>query len=233
MILFDLPINIGVEQVLRAQGMKPDLVKKRSQKLFDIGKKAIDIGLENIEPRVTFEKYSIQKITPNCIQLNNGKSLEGESISKQLPDAQHLVAAICTIGGKIDELTSETFSTDPALALALEGFASSAVEILGNTFCNHMDELVASENLYTSLPINPGMVGWPIDVGQPQLFSLVDSVGIGVNLDSTGLMRPLKSLSLVIGIGSNPKRHHKSCDLCNLQKTCQYKPEEHQEQLLN
>lgn len=225
MILTDLPVEMSVELVLRAQGLKPDLVKTKSPKLIEITKKAIEIGSVILEPRVVFERYPIQSFTSKGVALKNGKSLEGELISTHFKNCRNIAVAICTVGSKIDDVSSETFHQNAALAMALEGFASAATEILGNSFCNYLDNLVKTEGYNTNLPINPGMVGWPVEDGQPQLFALVDSSSIGVELDNTGLMKPLKSLSMIIGIGHNLNRHKKSCELCNLQKTCSYKPD--------
>lgn len=225
MILTDLPIEITVAHVLRAQGMDPDLVKSKSPRLIEITKKAIDMGYPYLEPRVAYERYTIQRFTDTGLILENSKSIEGELISNYFVNSQEIVAAVCTIGSNIDELTSETFQKNPALAMALEGLASVSTEILGNSFCNYLDKMAKSEGLSTTLPINPGIVGWTVEDGQPQLFDLVETSNIGVKLDSSRLMTPLKSLSMVIGIGHNLKHHKKSCDLCNLHNTCLYKPD--------
>jgi hypothetical protein len=65
-------------------------------------------------------------------------------------------------------MVANTFSENPALALAIEGMASAATEVLGNTFCNYLESLVGKEDLMINLPINPGMVGWPVEEGQPK-----------------------------------------------------------------
>lgn len=225
MILTDLPLVVDIDLVLRAQGLKPDLVKTKSPKLIEITQKAIETGKTLIEPRVVYERFVVQRVTSNGLELKNGKSLSGELISTHFKKCRNIAAAICTIGGEIDAITSESFHQNPAFSMALEGFASAATEILGNSFCNYLDTMVKSEGLSTSLPVNPGMVGWPVEEGQPQLFSLLDFSSIGVKLEESGLMKPLKTLSMVIGIGHEVNHHSKSCDLCNLQKTCLYRPD--------
>lgn len=120
MILTDLPVEMSVELVLRAQGLKPDLVKTKSPKLIEITKKAIEIGSVILEPRVVFERYPIQSFTSKGVALKNGKSLEGELISTHFKNCRNIAVAICTVGSKIDDVSSETFHQNAALAMALE-----------------------------------------------------------------------------------------------------------------
>ena len=68
------------------------------------------------------------------------------------------------------------------------------------------------------------MVGWPLEEGQPQIFNPLDASEIGVSLDpGTYLMRPLKSLSLVIGLGRDLNSAGQTCDFCSMRETCRYK----------
>lgn len=225
MTLTELPINISTDLVLLAQGMNPTLVKAKSPRLIEITNQAIELGSQFLHPRVVFERYKIQECTERGIRLSNGKTLEGELTKKHFVDSLEVIIAVCTIGAELDEFAANTFSKNPALAMALEGLGSASTELLGNTFCNYLESLVKEEDLFTNLPINPGMLDWPVEVGQPQIFHILDTSSIGVTLDQSGLMKPLKSLSMVVGLGNSAKQHGKSCDLCSLQKTCIYKPQ--------
>ena len=225
MILTDLPLEITAEDVIRAQGLVFKVVQTKSPRLIDATRKAVKVGYPYLEPRVVFERYAISEFTSTGIMLENSISLEGELIKQHFKDSKEIVAAVCTVGERIAEFISQTFPQDIALAMALEALASSATEILGNSLCNYFDRLVGEEGLFTILPINPGMQGWPVEIGQPQIFSLIDSKSIGVTLEDSGLMRPLKSLSMIIGISRFKRPHQKSCDLCSLQNNCPYKPD--------
>ncbi len=224
MILTDLPIEINTDLVLRAQGMDPILVRAKSPRLVDITNRAIEEGRPLLEPRVIYERHQVQGLIPNGIQLANKKTIEGELIRKILSHSEEIIIAVCTIGNKIDKLVANTFPENPALSMAIEGMASVATEMLGNAFCNYLKSIVIKEDLVINLPIHPGMVGWPLDEGQPQIFNILDTKNIGVTLEPSGFMKPLKSLSMVIGVGHSLDNHMKSCDLCSLQKTCVFKP---------
>ena len=107
--------------------------------------------------------------------------------------------------------------------LALEGLAAAAAEALGEAACRRFEEIARAEGLQTSIPLNPGMIGWPLEEGQAQIFSLVDASEIGVTLGPSSLMQPLKSLSLVIGLGRDLDVAGQSCDFCSMHETCRYK----------
>jgi hypothetical protein len=223
MILTDLPIEINTDLVLRAQGMDPILVKAKSPRLVYITNQAIEKGRPLLEPKVVYERHQVQEHIPTGIQLANRKTIEGDLINKILNRSDEIIIAVCTIGRKIDELVANTFHENPALAMAIEGVGSAATEVLGNTLCNYLESLASKDNLVMSLPIHPGMIGWPLENGQLQIFDILETKGIEVTLESSGLMKPLKSLSMVVGLGSSFDHHFKKCDLCALQKTCLYR----------
>ena len=46
---------------------------------------------------------------------------------------------------------------------------------------------------------------------------------IGVELTPSGLMNPIKSVSLVMGLGAELVSEGRSCDYCAMRETCRYK----------
>jgi hypothetical protein len=73
------------------------------------------------------------------------------------------------------------------------------------------------------------MIGWPLEEAQKQLFALVDASEIGVTLEPSGVMQPLKSLSLALGLGQNLDTDGCTCDYCTMRETCRFREagEEH------
>lgn len=217
------PFSITVDQVIRAQGMNPQRVRQKSPKLIDLTAKAIEKGVTHLQPQAIYEELGVVASQKDSLWLSNGKSLSGELIGQVLADAEKVFIIVCTIGTEITEITSQIFADDPALGMAMEGLASAAVEVAGNRVCEHIGRLAAADGLHTGVPINPGMIGWPVEEGQPQIFACLDTTPIGVSLTAQSLMLPLKSLSMVIGSGKNLQCGGNSCDYCNLQKTCNHK----------
>ena len=70
--------------------------------------------------------------------------------------------------------------------------------------CEDLGADARAKNLRTSIPLIPGMNDWPVDVGQPQIFSVLDAARIGVSLNESAQMIPRKSISMLVGISNLP-----------------------------
>jgi hypothetical protein len=102
--------------------------------------------------------------------------------------------------------------------MALDGLGNAALECLTAFACNR----ISAQYGGTSLPIHPGMVGWDLLTGQQQIFSALSPGETGINLLPSGQMLPLKSMSLVLGVGEHVLKEGERCDYCSAQLTCQY-----------
>jgi hypothetical protein len=120
------------------------------------------------------------------------------------------------------ERSNAVMSEDPVLGLALDGLGSAAAEALAAQVAHHFEDGAEAEGLQASLPLSPGMVGWPVAEGQAELFALVDPGQAGIRLTENGMMVPRKSVSFVLGIGAGLATHASACDFCNLRQTCRY-----------
>ena len=156
------------------------------------------------------------------LTLAGGAQLTGSLLVDHLASAQSIALIVCTIGRRLDERISALMVNDPALALALDSFGSVATEALGTAVCHRLEEAAAQRQQCTSVPLSPGMVGWPVEVGQPQIFSNLDAAAIGVTLNDSALMIPRKSISLVLGFAPTPFEAGAPCDFCALRNTCRY-----------
>jgi len=107
--------------------------------------------------------------------------------------------------------------------LALDGVGSAAVEALATAACRHFAAEAAAEGMRTTVPLNPGMVGWPVPEGQAQIFAILDGSEIGVTLTADHLMMPIKSLSMVIGVGLQVDTQGRPCDFCTMAEVCRYR----------
>ena len=222
-VLRDWELALDADKVLWGQGADPALVRARRPKLAEIAEAAIAEGRPLLAPVVLYRRIPVVGLRHERLLLEGG-SLVGPLIADRLAAASEVVVAVCTVGDGLAQTISERFQTDPVRALALEGVAGAAAEALAEAVCRRFDAQALAEGLRTSIPLNPGMVGWPLEEGQTQVFSLLDASEIGVALDpGTCLMRPLKSLSLVIGLGRELDAAGQTCDFCSMRETCRYK----------
>ena len=227
-ILRDWKLTFSVDDVLKAQAADPDSIRRRRPGLIASTEKAIELGKALLNPVVLFEKYPVKKFTHERLELvtnasMNGKAhLSGPLIAQHLARSQMVIVMVCTIGTTLDDTVSSLFKVDPVVAVALDGVGSAAVELLAIQACNYFEAEAKEQGLKTSMPLTPGMVGWPVEEGQPQIFTLVDSDLIQVSLTESCMMVPNKSLSMVLGLGRELSATGSSCDYCSLNGICKY-----------
>lgn len=221
-------LQLTTDQVLRAQGADPEVIRARRPNLVKSTVEALVRAEPLLQPLVLFEKYQVKAFTHERLELvphnsDPGKSyLSSQLVAQQLSKAQEVIVVLCTIGNELDNNISSLFKIDPLIALAMDGVGSAAVEMLAIQACNYFENQIINEGLKATIPLNPGMVGWPVEIGQPQIFSLLDSESINVSLTESFMMVPNKSLSLVIGIGEDVSSTGSSCEYCSLNGICRY-----------
>jgi hypothetical protein len=227
-ILDQWEITLSIDDVLRAQAADPEAIRLRRPALIEITQQAINMGKYLLKPLVLYETYSVKSFIHERLDLisnptNPGNAyLSGALIAQHLAGAQQVILMLCTIGSELDETVSSLFSSDPLQAIALDGMGSAAVENLGMQACNYFEAQANTDGLNTSMPLNPGMVGWPVEEGQLQIFTLLDSEQIHVSLTESCMMVPNKSLSMVLGLGKGLSSMGSSCDYCSLKGVCKY-----------
>src|SRR5512139_4096647 len=221
-VIRDWQLNIDADLVLRGQGADPAVIRARKPRLVEVAERAVQEGSTLIEPAAVYRFAPIETMKHERLILADGAPLTGALIAQHLAPARYVAVAVCTVGAAIDERIAALMPRDPAYALALDGFGSAAAEALGTELCTRLERDAARTGHCTSVPISPGMVGWPVDVGQPQIFGNLDAEAIGVVLNDGAQMIPRKSTSLVLGFAPTPFEAGTPCDFCALRKACRY-----------
>ncbi|HEY47076.1 MAG: hypothetical protein AMJ88_12910 [Anaerolineae bacterium SM23_ 63] len=222
-ILRNWELTIDLDAVLRSQGSDPEAIRKRGGPIVDLAEKALKEGRAYINPVVVYRRLAIESLHHERIQLEGGAILTGSLIVQHLGAAKQVVAVLCTIGDRLEERVSEVMGKDPAYGLALDGLGSAAVESLANAVCHHFETQVAEEGYRVSIPLSPGMMGWPVEVGQEEIFDMLGDDNAGVRLTSSSMMIPRKSLTMVLGFGPEVGNDGHPCDYCSMRETCRYK----------
>jgi hypothetical protein len=222
-ILKDWSLNLDVDAVLRGQGADPTILRARSPHLVETAARALEEGRPFLEPAVLYREIQVVSLLHERLILDDGHILSGSLIAQQLGSADKVVAIVCTIGEALEAYAAEVMASRMVYGLALDGVGSAAAEALAHAACHHFAGLVALEGLQTTVSLSPGMLGWSVEKGQQQLFSLLDASQIGVVLTPSYLMIPRKSLSLVIGVGAHVGVQGKPCDFCSMYDTCRYR----------
>ena len=226
-VLRDWDIRPDVDMVLRGQGADPSGVRSRRPSAVAIAEEAIATGTSLLQPAVAWDRFPVEGLRHQQLRLEDGRHLTGPLVAEHLAAAQEVTVAVCTIGPALEEMSAKCFGEDPAMGVALDAFGSAAVDMLATAMCQIVDEEATAKGLKTSVPLSPGLVGWPLGAGQKQLFALVDGAAAGVSLTKDSLMLPQKSTSLVIGTGEDVLHSGETCDYCSMATTCLFRDNTH------
>jgi hypothetical protein len=215
-------LSLTVDQVLRGQGADPQRLRQRRPALVEIAAWALQEGLPLLQPVVLAQEFQVQGVLHENLILDSQVRLKGRLLTQHLAGARKVIVMVCTIGPQLEEITVEMMASEPVQALAMEGVGTAAVEMLATLAANRWERDSRMAGLSASIPLSPGMVDWPAEAGQSQIFSLLRTGSIGVRLTESGMMVPRMSISQLIGFGENMALQGRSCDYCNLRETCRY-----------
>jgi hypothetical protein len=218
----DFDLSFNVDDILLGQGADPEIIRARKPALVDTAARALAEGLQLIQPFALVRQVLVKEHRHKHILFNDSNRLTGPLVTRHLAGAQRVAAVLCTIGLELEAMSNQLFATDPLMALALDGLGNTAVEHLGQQVCQRIGELAQVDGLTASTPLSPGEPDWPVEVGQQQIFALVEAARIGVQITSGGMMIPKKTISFVIGIGLEMSRVE-PCEVCNLKESCRYR----------
>lgn len=216
-------LKLDADAVLRGQGADPSVIRNRKPRLVEIADQALQSSRFLLEPKVILRKLTIRTLLHEKLEMEAGLSIKGAWISKQLAPAQRVYAIICTVGQKIETEASRNFETNMLMGLAMDGVGSAGVEALATLVCKQIEDQAESEGLQTTVPFSPGMLDWSVNEGQPVIFGLLSGINKLVELTPSYLMKPRKSLSMLLGVGKDLGVKGSTCEYCAMQGTCKYR----------
>ena len=217
-----LELIYDVDAVLRGQGADASILRARRPGLVKVAEEAMQESLSLLTPRVVYHEFTVEGVKHEQLLLQGGQKIDSKLLAQQLAAASKIIVILATIGLELEERVSKIWDADMVYALALDGAGSASAEALANAACLYFENQAAKEGLQASIPFSPGMVDWTVADGQPQIFDLLGEAGTIVNLTSSYIMIPRKSLTMVMGFGASLKSSGKTCDFCIMRGTCRY-----------
>lgn len=175
-----------------------------------------------VRPAAVWEYAPVREFRHERIIMHNGAVLKGGPIVQVMSGAEKLIVGVCTAGAAITAAANEAKQSGSLMrSMFYETFGAYVVGMVRQQMVDMLEKEVRSQGLHISTMLSPGESTWPI-TQQAELFSLVDAGQIGVTLTATMMMNPMKSLSLVMGMGANPlgSEGATNCDFCTIKDTC-------------
>ena len=138
--------------------------------------------------------------------------------SRLIPESGELTALACavaTIGNRIEERISSLFAEKrPSLALALDEIANLLLFAAAHHATDQIQAEVIRRKLTLAGELRAGDPGLDLEE-QGTVLRLAQAQTIGVGLTESQVMTPLKSVSLVLGVGLDlPPATWSRCDHC-------------------
>lgn len=214
-----MPRVVGIDLVREAArkppaGLSPARARLRASAL------ALIAGEDLVHAAYSYNIVPVER--PAAATLHAG----GEAIHapRLLPESGELTAVaagVCTLGPGIEARTTSLFEQKrPSLALGVDQLASEMLFALGRRVQDRMLAEARRRKLCMAGELRAGDPG--LDIGeQAAVLRLADAGSIGVELRGGHLMTPLKSTSMLLGVGRDlPPARWSRCDDCPSQPKC-------------
>ncbi len=140
------------------------------------------------------------------------------AIGEFLGASLRVAAFIATAGPDVVQLADRlTRQEDSLAAMVVNAVGAERAEAAESAVIDQLRERAEPLGLAPTLPYSPGYCGMSLSE-QHKLFSLFENENIGVTLSPECLMRPLKSISGLIGLGlaDQVEQFGSPCDRCEL-----------------
>ncbi len=188
----------GVSAVLEAQGIPA--WRQPGEHILQLARDAISIYRQHAQPAGMYVE-----ISPGDFR----NVFEGEGLNDDASPVKPIAGAsgtlalyAATLGKSVSDEISRLFqSNDFALGSMLDSTASEGAEMAAqavqNVYRRSLNESHRHDHNTGILRFSPGYCGWDIS-GQKRLFAHLTPADIGITLNESFLMQPLKSISGVI-----------------------------------
>jgi len=159
--------------------------------------------------------------TPTTCLRAGGETLDATRLVPQSGQLTAIAAAVCTLGPAFERRISALFAErQHSLALALDGLGNELLFALSRRLQDRIVVDARRHQLTAAGELRPGDPGMSLKA-QPAVLRLAGADTIGVSVTQGQLLHPLKSMSMVLGIGIDlPPARWSRCDDCPSASKC-------------
>jgi hypothetical protein len=217
-LVFDPERFIGTQEPSFARLLaKPNVRQAFEEALAEIG--------DLVAPAACWDRYPVVEIRHDKLVLAGGARLGGGPVVSVAGGASELIVAVCTAGQAVSDRANALQRDGQRFkSLILNDLGSWAVDLMRQQLCRMFEDQAKAQGLRISAALSPGESEWSVK-DQEVIFALLDAGQIGVTLSPSMVMSPLKSLSLILGTGTQPMgvEGASNCDFCTMRERCRYR----------
>ena len=154
---------------------------------------------------------------PSASVTIDGRCLEvGRIIAGQLHESDAFAIFVATAGREYEEWRHSL--ADSVREYVADALGTIIAERCADAMEQSLQASIDKLHWQRTNRFSPGYCSWDV-AQQHALFALMGTNTCGVTLNDSALMYPIKSVSGIIGLGTNVKRTGYTCHLCNY-KNC-------------
>lgn len=221
-VLKDIPITLDPERLTRE--LMPG--KDPRPELIEAAEEAIAQARTLLRPAAAYDWYDVRSVSEAGIVLDalgRNVALQIGPRADLLQDARRVMLGVVTIGRELDDHAQALRNRGNHLAsYMIDSVGVVALAEVSQTLRQMVEDHAAELEWGVGASMSPGSLAeWPLS-GQRDICSLLDLEAIELELTEDFLLRPFKSVSMVIGIGPgySAKKVGSVCRFCLHQKTC-------------
>lgn len=224
--LTDISVSIDPETVLLT------LNRGRSIPSLNAGMQAaVTEARALIKPAAALAWVRVDKVDGQCVSISsegaggtiNSAVLELGPHADLMALASIALISVGTIGDDLDEAVADLSQKGNLLeGYFLDSAGVVALAEVGRAVRETAEATAAEFGWGVSPSLGPGtLAGWPI-TGQRELWDFLDGDSVGVVLCESGVLKPHKSATALIGLGKayGSRRVGSVCGFCQLRATC-------------
>jgi len=161
--------------------------------------------------------------TPCRLVFASGQVLEGDL--ERLQGAREAAIVFVTLGAAWSDAVSTCFRHDePLQGFLLDEIGTTLLERLSRRLEAMVRLSARQRGLEAGSPVQPGQPALPLSA-QPLLAETAEASSIGIEVTATGMLTPVKSLSMIIGLGQGMRRQtqKEACRECPSFARCEHR----------
>ncbi|MCX6302640.1 MAG: hypothetical protein NTW82_10695 [Bacteroidia bacterium] len=214
-------LKLAVSQVESVMGYKEGESQETiSELVSEVLKEAEEICTMKAEYRF-FDDIAFDE-AEKTVTINGLVFQIKKIIYSQIKKSDSAALFLCTAGEEIGARSKKSMKEGDLLrGYIYDVVGSEAVEAAADLMQDQLEREINALGKGITNRFSPGYCGWLV-AEQHKLFQLLTDNFCEIKLSSSALMYPMKSISGIIGIGKNVKRHPYTCSLCDM-KDCIYR----------
>jgi len=198
---------------------------KLDTRMKALASEVVEKAVELVAPLFTYAIHPVDCIdSQKGFRLKSGSYVEVPSEEKD-PQTISLAAVVCTLGPDLEKESHQLMvNADTLTAMFLDAAGVAQLELLAHIARKYIKNKAAEVGLFTGCPFGPGYKNMPLE-SQTSLFKFVDAESIGVRLNPSGVMIPLKSISFWLRLTQSRQAVEDSgykCQKCDMEN-CIYR----------